>query len=150
LLTVFIAPGVRAAPERVPVGGGQPRLAGNGTDSAGPPSRSRSVIAVQSLDRELVEGLAEDASGGAPVSTPDPAATAPQPERRKAPAPQPTPDAAPSTSRSPSTAPRPRASEQPAPRAQLAPANPAPITVASVAVRVAPPVVAHPVTVVAP
>jgi len=53
LLTVFIAPGVRAAPERVALGG-QPRLAGGDTDSgAAPAGQSRAVIAVQSFDREL-------------------------------------------------------------------------------------------------
>ncbi|HET9157846.1 MAG TPA: HEAT repeat domain-containing protein, partial [Myxococcaceae bacterium] len=124
LLTVFIAPGVRAAPERVVLGGGaRGQLAGDETSSAGLTTQSRSVIAVESLDREMVDGLADQSGGGGQSSTSDPSATEPEPART--PSPRPAPDAAPSTTRNPSPAPRPRPAEQQGPRAQLVAPAPA-------------------------
>ena len=59
LLTVFIAPGVRAAPERI---------AGGSADWSALRNASRSVIAVQSLDREVLEGSIDDSAGGGAAS----------------------------------------------------------------------------------
>jgi HEAT repeat protein len=121
LLTVFIAPGVRASPERI---------AGGSADRSALRDASRSVIAVQSLDREVLEGNLEDSAGGGDASPSDASRSDPGPAR--APVPHPAPDAvAPSTTRPPVPAPRPRANEQRDPRAALVrPAAAAPATVA--------------------
>ena len=128
LLTVFVAPAVRAAPERVALGS-RPQLAGDGASSEPSPTRSRSVIAVQSFDREIVDGLADDSAGGGPA-TQDSSATPSRSEPARTPAPRSEHDAAPATSR-PTPAPRPRPSEQQGPRTQLvAPATLAPAVTA--------------------
>jgi len=129
LLTVFIAPGVRAAPERV---------AGGSADRDALRNASRSVIAVQSLDREVLEGSLDESAGGG-AATPS-EATAPAPEPARRPAPRPAPDAVPpSTTRTPTPAPKPHPTEQRGPRAALiAPTSVAPATVARSAALPAP------------
>ena len=120
LLTVFIAPGVRAAPERVALGRGQTRPAGPGTDAGAPRPQPRSMVAVQSLDREVLEGSTEDSGGGNALPAND--ETPPAPERARTPVPPPAPDTAPpSSTRTPAPvpAPRPHPAERPAPRALL-------------------------------
>ncbi len=80
LLTVFVAPGVRAAPERVALGSGPPRPATSRTDVGEPGPQSRGRIAVQSLDREVLDGSLDDAAPGGkapPIPPAPPKAPAP-------------------------------------------------------------------------
>ena len=123
LLTVFIAPGVRAAPEPVTAGS---------ADRAALRNASRAVIAVQSLDREVLEGSLDESGGGGEVTPADATAPAPDPARRSAPR---SPDAvAPSTTRTPAPDPKPRATEKRGPRAAVVPSTPsAPGTAAAFA-----------------
>ncbi|HEY1908810.1 MAG TPA: M56 family metallopeptidase [Myxococcaceae bacterium] len=77
LLTVFIAPGVRAAPEQ------------------GTVERKKVQLAVQSLDREVLEGNGDDSAGGGSTRDSGASPAAPRPDPARAPAPSPAPDAAP-------------------------------------------------------
>jgi HEAT repeat protein/beta-lactamase regulating signal transducer with metallopeptidase domain len=77
LLTVFIAPGVRAAPEHVTV------------------ERKKVQLAVQSLDREVLEGNGDDSAGGGSTRSSEASPAAPRPDPPRAPAPSPAPDAVP-------------------------------------------------------
>ncbi len=97
LLTVFLAPGVRAAPERVP------------------PSQPRGMIAVQSLDREMLDAVPDDAAPGGEVPAPDVRATpAPREDPARTPAPARVPETAPPAStKGTAPAPRTRTVEQP-------------------------------------
>jgi len=161
LLTVFLAPGVRAAPERVALGG-RSTLTGPTADGSALRSQSRAVIAVQSLDREVLESGVDDSAGGGSVEADaDSHVTPPGPQpKRTAPAPAPDP-APPSSKRSTKPAPRPRTLEQPGPRAELvAPApsarpvvafaEPTPVVAAAPITAVTPTVAATPVTPVTP
>src|SRR5262245_45984236 len=102
LVTVFVAPGVRAAPERLAVTHARPmpRL------EAETPAQESRAIAVQSLDREILDGPAESSGGGGEPASSEPA---PPAHRDPRPEPAPAPDAAPPAStRSKPPAPQPR------------------------------------------
>ncbi|HVP60492.1 MAG TPA: HEAT repeat domain-containing protein [Myxococcaceae bacterium] len=117
LLTVFIAPGVRAAPERMAPG---TKRAGASAPEASL-EQTRSVIAVQSLDREVLDGPSDNAApGGETAASGARAAPAPQPDRARTRAPAPAPDGAPPASTK-GTAPEPRTrtSDQPGDHALL-------------------------------
>ncbi|HSP18451.1 MAG TPA: M56 family metallopeptidase, partial [Myxococcaceae bacterium] len=135
LVTVLVAPGVRAAPELLSPGAGR---------------QIRTVLAAQSLDRELREGTLDDTGGGAGArpgvapSTPAPA-SAP----REVSSPSPTPAVAPTSApahRVPSP-PHPRTAES-QPRAQamldVSPQAPVLLAFSAPAVPPVPPVAANP------
>lgn len=64
LMTVLVAPGVRAAPERLVAGAGQTRTPAPRSDAGAPQQQVRTMVAVQSLDRELLDGASDETSGG--------------------------------------------------------------------------------------
>jgi HEAT repeat protein/beta-lactamase regulating signal transducer with metallopeptidase domain len=102
LVTVFVAPGVRAAPERLAVTQARPMTR---LDAETPAQESR-AIAVQSLDREILDGPAESSGGGGEPASSEPAPAA---RRDRRPEPAPAPDGAPPAStRSTPPAPQPR------------------------------------------
>ncbi|MGZ3480072.1 MAG: HEAT repeat domain-containing protein, partial [Myxococcaceae bacterium] len=78
LMTVLVAPGVRAAPERLAAGPGQTRTPAPRSDAGAPQQQVRTMVAVQSLDRELLDG---DGTGGGSGSPPPDARSEPTPER---------------------------------------------------------------------
>jgi HEAT repeat protein/beta-lactamase regulating signal transducer with metallopeptidase domain len=114
LVTVLVAPGVRAAPERL-VLAGQADASSTRTEGGDPRSGTKAV-AVQSLDREVLESAVEESSGGSPAPSKarDPSV------HRKMPPPAPAPDAQPPAStRSTPPAPPPKSADHPEARAEL-------------------------------
>jgi len=129
LLTVLVAPGVRAAPERLALGAGQPRPPAPRADAGPPRPETRAMVAVQSLDREVLDGALEDSAAGAGTTSPARTTPAPAPhvDPTRTPGPGTAPDAEPpppSTQSAP-PAPRPRSTERPGQRVLLETAAPA-------------------------
>ena len=124
LLTVLVAPGVRAAPERLALGAGQPRPPASRADAGPPRPETRAMVAVQSLDREVLDGALDDSAAGADTTSRTPA---PRVDPARTPGPGTAPDAEPppASSKSPPPAPRPRGTERPGQRVLLEAAGPA-------------------------
>ena len=124
LVTVFVAPGVRAAPERRALAGGSAAQPDEG------PSPKATAIAVQTLDREVVEAPPEDVSGGSQEPSRSQDAAVPRVAPEKAPSPDARPR--PTTTRSTPPAPRPKNVEHPVVRVEVQP-NTSPATLLALA-----------------
>ena len=117
LMTVLVAPGVRAAPERLAAGAGQTRTPAPRSDAGAPQQQVRTMVAVQSLDRELLDGDETGGSGSPPADARSEPTPGSAPRKTSSPSLPPEVAPSPASTRSPPSRPQLRTPEA-QPRAQ--------------------------------